>query len=242
MPFLLDTPATWTAFNHFMVFKQVHELGARVCMSGEGADELFGGYARYRILYHAAQMYNDPVLKTTYRPMIEQTVGTLSRLYLKITNRSAKPWEFFGGIEEQYRRVFEHEATYINAIGKIDFDTSMQVLLQMPDRVGLFHQVESRAPFLDPRLIAFSRSLPEHLKIDANESKVLMRKIAKILIPQYKAEAFKKGFGVPYNHWYGSGGYERSGFRDEYMALWRDCFKNWACFNAALQRFQNELE
>lgn len=42
LPFLLDTPATWTAFNQFMVFEKVNELNCRVCMSGEGADELFG--------------------------------------------------------------------------------------------------------------------------------------------------------------------------------------------------------
>lgn len=241
LPFLLDTPATWTAFNQFMVFKKVNEQSCRVCMSGEGADELFGGYARYRLLYHANNMYQDPVLNDSYHPMIKSSFGELKNLYFKLTNRSGKNDDFFLHIKNFYDNIFITEKNYINAMGQIDFDTSMQVLLQMPDRIGLYHKVENRAPFLDPRLIAFSKSLPEHLKINEKQSKVLMRQIAKKLIPQYKPESLKKGFGVPYNHWYGKGGYSRTEFHNEYMNKWNNCYKDWSNFNNSMEEFQNEL-
>lgn len=241
LPFLLDTPATWTAFNQFMVFDEVNKQNCRVCMSGEGADELFGGYARYRIIYHLNNMYIDTVLNDAYHPMISSTFGNLDGLYLKLTNRSKKNESLFPEIKNFYTSIFSSHKNYINAMGEIDFETSMQVLLQMPDRIGLYHNVESRAPFLDPRLIAFSKALPEHLKINKKQSKVLMRKIAKKIIPQYKAESLKKGFGVPYNYWYGDGGYSRTAFYNEYMKKWISSFENSTQFNKSMRKFQNEL-
>ena len=47
----LDTPATWSALALWFLARQMHRDGVRVVLSGEGADEVFGGYSRYRMAW-----------------------------------------------------------------------------------------------------------------------------------------------------------------------------------------------
>tara|TARA_B100002019_G_scaffold276010_1_gene274412 strand:+ start:8131 stop:9798 length:1668 start_codon:yes stop_codon:yes gene_type:complete len=241
IPFLMDTPATWTSFNLFLLYKKVSDNGARICLSGEGADELFGGYARYRLIYYLNQIFADKVLKNRYEPLIENIFGTKKNAYLKITNRSKLSINNFKKVSKFYDNVFNKKLGLLSKLGMIDFCTSMQILLQMPDRIGMFHEVESRAPFLDYRLISFAKSLPDELKISEEMSKVALRKIAQDLIPSYKSESFKKGFAVPYNVWFADGGFSREKYNDEYLKLWNKSFKNYSSFMRSLSEFKNEF-
>ena len=102
----------------------------------------------------------------------------------------------------------------------------------------MYHNVEARAPFLDPRLIAISKNLPVEKKITPQESKSLLRSIAKKLVPDYKSEPFKKGFAVPFNQWFGEPGYQRDQFSSEYFAKWRQCYDGAANFQRSLAEFQ----
>ena len=69
------------------------------------------------------------------------------------------------------------------------------------DRASMAVSLESRAPFLDKRIIEFALSLPFDLKIKNNKSKWILRKILQKHIPDNLIERPKTGFGIPLARW-----------------------------------------
>jgi len=119
-------------------------------------------------------------------------------------------------------------------MGYTDFHTSMQVLLHMADRMSMAHSIENRAPYLDPRLIAFAFSLSPELKIKNGIAKYIFKKVAAKYLPEDIAfRVDKRGFVAPINKWYqatinnnGSlGEYDRTFYRDMVYKDWKKVFR-----------------
>jgi asparagine synthase (glutamine-hydrolysing) len=70
------------------------------------------------------------------------------------------------------------------------------------DRASMAHSLEARAPLLDHRLVEFAARLPVERKIDGSNTKVLLRAIAKRLMPAELVDRPKMGFGVPIATWF----------------------------------------
>ena len=75
-------------------------------------------------------------------------------------------------------------------------------LLVKVDRASMAHSLEARAPLLDHKLVEFAARLPVERKIDGNNTKVLLRAIAKRLMPAELVDRPKMGFGVPIADWF----------------------------------------
>ncbi|QQR73853.1 MAG: asparagine synthase (glutamine-hydrolyzing) [Holophagales bacterium] len=107
-------------------------------------------------------------------------------------------------------------------------------ILTKVDRASMLHSLEVRAPFLDPDLAGFLSSLPAELIFRQGRGKVLMRQLAKRMLPAEVLAKPKKGLGVPQTDWLRTVLRERledslQGSRhdewyqsDEIAAMWRD--------------------
>jgi asparagine synthase (glutamine-hydrolysing) len=76
-----------------------------------------------------------------------------------------------------------------------------EVLMSKMDRMSMAHSLESRAPFLDYRLVEFVMSLPSDMRL-GDATKTLLKKIAEKYIPNEIVHRQKKGFSSPYFEWY----------------------------------------
>jgi asparagine synthase (glutamine-hydrolysing) len=224
----LDTPATWTGFNLYMTYKSVAR-DTRIALTGEGVDEMFGGYHRYHLLHHDMQIYNLEALDN-YDYLIGKYYGKPSDRYIKLINRSEKIFQdkymtYMRTLVEPSFSFFKKNI--IHAMGHVDFMTTLQIILQMADRMSMAHTVENRAPFLDHRLIQYAYSMPEKYKIENGVTKSVIKRIAKKFLPESVVERKdKRGFLMPFNLWFPNDGdkYDRSRYKNMVYSDWKNTF------------------
>jgi len=234
----LDTPATWTAICQWHTFKRAASDKCQVVISGEGADELFLGYTRYRILWRLSQIFTDPLL-VDYQPLAyyylqrsadDILAGALNRA--DIGNREA-----YYGVKKIVQEYGAHatDADLATRMSRIDWATTMQVLLRMADRMASAHSIENRSPFLDHRVIELATSLPLSWKIAQQSNKTILRDVAYRfgVHPRVVHEQTKRGFTIPWPQWRSDPGtaqlarktrgvWDRSDYAEMSLKAWRD--------------------
>jgi len=224
----LDTPATWTAVCQWFLTGAMAEDDIRVALSGEGADELFAGYARHRILWHLDRAAQDPLL-ATYGPTLDYLVGRKGALLGRLLDRS--------GGEHLPKAVdlvdrFGQGGTLVESMARIEFHTTMQVLLRMADRMTAARSIENRSPFLDHRLMEWAARLPVEYKMDTHWTKAALRDAADRLgVPRaITRNADKRGLALPWAAWTKPhspgerGTWDRSSFARLMTDAWREAY------------------
>ena len=220
--YYMDTPPTWTSFTLFMLARQIKKDGFKIVLSGEGADELFGGYYRYLLIYHDELLKKIPQMKN-YQFLINRYHGSMVERYIKIINRGDKESEKF--LKRYLKEFYVNSKGSVDFMGIVDFYTTMQILLQMADRLSFANQIENRSPFLDHRIIEFAFSLDKKYKIKNYITKYLLRKVAKKFIPnEIVNRVDKRGFSAPINRWFKKKGYDRSFYKELVFREWKEIF------------------
>ncbi|MCX6077356.1 MAG: asparagine synthase (glutamine-hydrolyzing) [Campylobacterales bacterium] len=226
----LDTPCTWTSFTLWMLLERVKKDGVKIVMTGEGADEMFGGYHRYHLLHHDEQIYKLEAMKQ-YSYLIGKYHGSASSRYAKLVNRCENPYN-----EKVNRYLDETIGTYaskmsediVHFMGLNDFYSTMQVLLQMSDRLNMAHSIENRSPFLDYRLVQYAFSIQSKYKIKNGITKWILKEVSKKFIPNEISNRIdKRGFAAPINKWYEwdkNGKYNRSAYKNMVFEDWKKSF------------------
>jgi len=186
----------------------------KVILSGEGADEIFGGYVRYVPI---ARQWELQKRYPSYQYIFGKYYPPYLEGFAKITARNDDV-EF---VKECLRPYFETFPDPINAMGFADFKLVMPSLLQMGDRMAGAFGIENRCPFLDRRVIEFGFSLPPELKIKDLDQKVILRRILQKRGLTAPLRDEKKGLTIRFNQWLGRKDWDRSA----YCALLR---REWA--------------
>ena len=180
---------------------------ATVLLSGEGADELFGGYARAA----AAQMAtgscraggDDPV-DTFIRSTQFHSEARLSKLRPSANLRPAL---------EKRRALFEEgQADHLSNCLKYDMRTHLVDVLLRQDKMSMGHGVEDRVPFLDRHVIEFARALPaEHLvgQLPTGEpgTKIVVKELARRSFDAAFVYRRKSAFNLPLAQYFRSGAF-----------------------------------
>jgi asparagine synthase (glutamine-hydrolysing) len=209
----------------------VSELAARhvkVALSGEGGDELFGGYYTYAADL-LAERYGP--LARLARPLVELLPASTAKASLdyraKRFVRAAHlpPLERHHGWKEIFSSDARAELTgRQHAFDPVDLlrarfaetegaelvsrlqDVDLGVLmvadqLTKTDRASMAHSLESRVPFLDPVVTNLALALPERQKVRGLRKKVLLRKAVAPLLPARIVHGRKRGFSIPAAAW-----------------------------------------
>ena len=180
---------------------------ATVLLSGEGADELFAGYARFSGAQTAANGsprsgVNDPI-DTFIRSSQFHSEARLSKLRPTVNLRTAL---------EKRRALFQDGGgDHLSNCVKYEMRSHLVDLLARQDRMMMAHGVENRVPFLDRRVIEFARGLPaEHLVGPSSATGVPgTKRVVKDLARRSFDEAFvyrrKSAFNLPLAQYFRSG-------------------------------------
>lgn len=192
--------------------EMVHAHGYKVILSGEGADELFGGYVGYRL---------DPLRRPDPYPTAEQLLEEEIRQRLWGDRNFHYEREFHPFRElksalyapELAERMPEFESTgaaFLNRdrlIGRdpfhqrsyLDFKLRIadHLLADHGDRVAMAHSVEARYPFLDVDLIELVRTIPPTLMIRQGVEKALLKDVATNIVPPAIINREKFAFVAP---------------------------------------------
>jgi asparagine synthase (glutamine-hydrolysing) len=209
----------------------VSELAARdvkVALSGEGGDELFGGYYTYTADLLAPRL--GPLARLA-RPLVELLPSSSRRASLdyraKRFVRAAHlpPLERHHGWKEIFSAAARAELTGRHENGAPvellrerfaetdgaellarlqDVDLGLYLvddLLVKTDRASMAHSLEARVPFLDPVVTNLALALPTRHKVRGFRKKVLLRKAAEPLLPRRIAQGSKRGFSIPAAAW-----------------------------------------
>lgn len=179
----LDGPVkSFSPFGLWKLAELAHNTGVKVILSGEGADELFGGYVRYV----PASMDREAQAKFP-----------------------------------SYKKMFP-QAKDVNDLGWEEFNGNMRELLRMGDRMTSAWGIENRCPFLDKRIIQFAFSLPHEAKIQGFDTKIILNKILKKRVPDYKPVE-KHGLYCSVNKWLGSRDkFDKTLYNKYQEKLWRN--------------------
>ena len=200
----------------------------KVVLSGEGGDELFGGYQTYvadRLAPVAA-----PIARATL-PLLERLPSATGRVSLdyklKRFARAAhlSPLERHHGFKEIFAPELRREllrlapgadplelyrARYAETIGAAplarlqDLDLGLYLaddLLVKTDRMSMAHSIEARVPFLDPVVADLALALPSRQKVLGTSTKRLLRRAVAPLVPREVARGPKRGFSIPAAAW-----------------------------------------
>ncbi|MEF2144833.1 MAG: asparagine synthase (glutamine-hydrolyzing) [Desulfovibrionaceae bacterium] len=226
----LDTPCTWTSFSLWCLLERAKQMGVKVFLTGDGADETFGGYHRYHLLHNDEQIYKLQAMEQ-YTYLIQKYYGSPGTRYSRLVNRCEDPMD--EGVNRYLQETIgfyfdKCDGDVIHAMGLHDFYTTMQVLLQMSDRVSMAFSVENRSPFLDYRLVQYVFSMSSSYKIREGTTKWILKRIARKFIPHEIADRVdKRGFSAPLNRWFGwdkHGQYDRSAYRNLAFKDWMEAF------------------
>lgn len=182
-----DPAADYAVLPTYKLAARAREEGLKVVLSGEGGDELFGGYGRYR---HASRPW--PFTKPMRRTGILQGLGVL--------RQESDNWRDGIAVAEQNAKMPTRSALQVaQAVDCADWLPAD--LLGKLDRCLMAHGVEGRVPFLDPRVADFGYLLADHLKVHKKRGKWLLRRWLQTGLPQSRPFEAKRGFTVPVGEW-----------------------------------------
>ncbi|OJH17328.1 asparagine synthase (glutamine-hydrolyzing) [Bacillus obstructivus] len=197
-----------------------------VVLSGEGADELFGGYNIYRepqslevfdkipaigksLLKALAKILPEGVKGKSFiergvTPMEQRYIGN-AKMYTEAEKKDLLA-QYRTGIDytDITKPLYAETKGYdpVDRMQYIDIHTWMRGdILLKADKMTMAHSLELRVPFLDKEVFKIASKIPTSLKTANNTTKYILRKAAEGVVPDHVLNRKKLGFPVPIRHW-----------------------------------------
>ena len=200
----------------------------KVALSGEGGDELFGGYYTY-----VADLLAERAggLATLARPLVERLPSSSARASFDYKAKRFVRGAHLPPLERHHawKEIFSADARAELTGRRHDFDPVdlyrerfaetegaeplarlqdvdlgiylVDDLLVKTDRASMAHSLEARVPFLDPVVTNFALALPPRHRVSGLRKKVLLRKAVAPLVPSRIVRGKKRGFSIPAAAW-----------------------------------------
>ena len=215
----VDVPASGSSnFSHYYLLEQIKKQKLKVVVDGQGADEYLGGYMHSMYRHNA-----DLVKKLSISPLVRnlwanyknqnqslsEVIRSLGKSALSVISNEMQLYSFeyknyfpFVCKSDQKKVPFNLHSPFENSLNNFLYQligtSSLPTILHYVDRMTMAHSVESRVPLLDHRLIEFSFTLNNNLKIKNGVTKFILREAVKDLLPdKIYGRRDKKGFVTP---------------------------------------------
>lgn len=199
----------------------------KMVLTGEGGDELLGGYPKHiaERVAQGFQLLPGPLRCRLIEPLAHALPYDFHRIKTAVTNLNIEDWReryvrWFGALNHTERDQLT--VLRLNGSASVDgppFDSDPRAsalrrmlyfdqtswlpdnLLERADRMTMAASIEARVPFLDHELAAYVSSLPDRYRVRLLRGKWILREAGKQLVPERILKRPKVGFRVPINLW-----------------------------------------
>ena len=222
LPDIYDEPFADSSQIPTTILAKMARRHVTVALSGDGGDELFGGYRRHfqlHSLYNVCRFVPRPMKWIGYhllstvsqykkidiiREMLDTNRGAyINNIYSKMISHWKNPEEIIHSTS--IPDIFQTETeTWYGALEPASQVMILDFLNYLPDdilvkvdRSAMHSSLETRTPFLDHQIIEFSWRLPQSMKIKHNHSKWILRQILNKYVPEKLISRPKQGFSIP---------------------------------------------
>lgn len=238
-----------SAIPTFMVSRLAAQH-VKVVLSGDGGDELFAGYDKYRVeqrerRYSRLPPFARAALRGIARRMPE---GRKGRNFL--LHHSLAGWDRYldsTAFREDSRRellhpdvlaavgkedparqarawLTRHKGHWLSSVQYLDLHSYLPLdILTKVDRMSMAHSLEVRVPLLDHKLVEFAASIPPEFALDGSGGKRMFKAAMRGIVPDEVIERPKRGFAVPLSGWFRG---ELEGFAREILLSRRASERN----------------
>lgn len=197
----------------YLISNRAKKENISVLLSGEGADELFGGYPQYKIFYIMLLINKIPLYsfllnklrvflsdKDFSKYLIEDG-SSIMNYYETLPwneNRNLANKNFYNALDF-LNEEFERE---MMAFMLKDLKYYLMPILRRTDRMSMGASLEMRVPFLDNRILDFAINIPLKYKVGFFKTKYLLKKVAERYLPKDIVYRKKMGFSLPTSDWF----------------------------------------
>ena len=220
----MDEPSSDPAAVALYFVSNLASKDVKVVLSGEGADEFFGGYNTYHS-YQEFKFYDKiPYFIRHFFAVIASHMPAVRGLNF-IVRRGNKLEDYYIGVNRVFsdyeiKRVlkldkqltnkeitapiYEEQKGKSNVVKMQAIDINFWLIkdiLQKADRMTMANSLEGRVPFIDKEVFKVASSLPMDYKVDKTTTKKALREAAKEVIPNESYKKKKLGFPVPLRAW-----------------------------------------
>ncbi|WJJ95493.1 asparagine synthase (glutamine-hydrolyzing) [Algibacter luteus] len=215
-----DEPFSDSSAIPSMLLAKYTRKHVTVALSGDGGDESFIGYHRYNWVKHMNRIYKLP------KPLRKLASSTLQSLphyklkiignvikeesvndaYLSTTYSPSSNWfEFEDNIAdfEELKYLYHNNKNIFERVSDYDLKTYLNWDINTKvDRATMAYSLEARSPFLDYRIVEFSRTLPTEFKFFKNNQKRILKDVLYNHVPKEFFDRPKAGFTMPFKEWF----------------------------------------
>ena len=198
-----------------------------VVVTGDGGDELFGGYNYYSIIDFISNNKNIYNFAKIFSKILPENIffTNKSRLSYKLLKKDnlIEVFSFIRSIKKDFNEVLLPEFKFSNSLynqfskSNDSMDKSLNYTdrvmrldilhtlnddyLQKSDLATMAYSIESRSPFLSKDIVEWSLQIPSWFKTKNFKKKIILRELAKKYLPEQLINKKKKGFEIPIKHW-----------------------------------------
>lgn len=198
---VLDEPNADSSCLPTWLLSQFAREQVTVCLSGDGGDELFGGYGRYFVTVDEARRASHRGAQSLGRNYYSPRILVYD-----------DPWieELFGAMPEGYRARIQamrdeldhRDWPVLNRLRKTDAEHYLPgAVLPKVDRMSMQHSLEVRSPLLGLEVARFAEQLGPDSLYGAQRGKLLLKRVTEKYVPREWLDRPKMGFGLPMQLW-----------------------------------------
>ena len=220
----LDAPLNHAHCVHLLALSRFARKHITVGLTGEGSDELFAGYPRYRLFSMGRQLRGFRSLglrqlacqlrqrQPRWARLLESssvdvaTAAALNPAFVPVDEAARlvglnDPEQMLEPRRELFRAARQRGLGEVDSLLDLERQTYLVSLLHRMDRMSMAAGLECRVPLLDERVIEHAMSLPTGQRLDLFHTKKPMRRAAAQRFGRRYANLPKSGFGVPIGEW-----------------------------------------